>query len=115
MLLHPALARALATAHREDLHRAAARWRMVRLARRVAQEQRGAASPIAMKRSVSGSAARTSRTPADGRTRTETAQAAVRPCQSVVGVGPGSRAGTDRASSRKQPASSHTRTSCGSE
>ena len=33
-MLHPALARALATAHIEDQLRAAARWRTIRLARR---------------------------------------------------------------------------------
>ena len=52
-MLHPALARALATAHIEDLHRAAARRRAIRLARRVAHEPHVAATPIAMPRSVS--------------------------------------------------------------
>ena len=33
-MLHPALARALATAHIEDQLRAAARWHTIRLARR---------------------------------------------------------------------------------
>jgi hypothetical protein len=35
-MLHPDFARALATAHIEDLHRAAARRRAIRFARRVA-------------------------------------------------------------------------------
>ena len=97
-MLHPALARALATAHIEDLHRAAARWHTVRLARRVAHEPRVAAAPPAIQRSVSESAAWTSCAPADGMTPTETAQAALWPCQSVVDVSSGPRAGIDRAS-----------------
>ena len=52
-MLHPDLARALATAHIEDLHRAAARRRAVRLARRVAYEPKVTATPIAMLRSAS--------------------------------------------------------------
>ena len=59
-MLHPALARAIATAHIEDLHRAAARRHTIRLARRVAREPRVAATPTAPQRSVSASAARTS-------------------------------------------------------
>jgi len=35
---HPALTQTLATAHIDDLHRAAARWRTIHLARRVAHE-----------------------------------------------------------------------------
>jgi hypothetical protein len=52
-MLHPALARALATAHIEDLHRAAARRRAIRSARRVAHEPHAAATPIAMLQSAS--------------------------------------------------------------
>ena len=52
-MLHPALARALATAHIEDLHRAAARRQTIRLARRVVHEPRVAATPIAVQRSAS--------------------------------------------------------------
>ena len=52
-MLHPALARALATARIEDLHRAAARRHTIRLARRVADEPHVAATPIAMLRSAS--------------------------------------------------------------
>ena len=52
-MLHPDLARALVTAHMEDLHRAAARRRAIRLARRVAHEPHVAATPIAMLRSAS--------------------------------------------------------------
>jgi hypothetical protein len=37
-MLHPTLRRALANAHIEDLHRAAARRRAIRFARRVAHE-----------------------------------------------------------------------------
>ena len=48
-MLHPALARALATAHIEDLHRAAAPRRAIRFA----HEPHGAATPIAMLRSAS--------------------------------------------------------------
>ena len=46
-MLHPALTQALATAHIEDLHRAAARRHTIRLARRVVHEPRVAATPIA--------------------------------------------------------------------
>jgi hypothetical protein len=52
-MLHPAAARALATAHIEDLHRAAARGRAIRFARRVAHEPHVPADPIAMLRSAS--------------------------------------------------------------
>ena len=52
-MLHPALARALATAHIEDLHRAAARRHTIRLARRVAHEPHATATRIAMLRSAS--------------------------------------------------------------
>jgi hypothetical protein len=97
-MLHPDLARALATAHIEDLHRAAARRHAIRLARRVAHEPRVAATPIAVQRSASEPAACTSCAPADGTTPTETAQAARWPCQSVVDVRLGPRAGIDRAS-----------------
>ncbi len=109
-MLHPALARALATTHTEDLHRAAARRRTIRLARRVAREARAAATPIDIQRSASESAGWTSCAQADGMTRTETAQAPVWPCQSS-----GPRAGIDRSPSRERPASSVTRTSRRSE
>jgi hypothetical protein len=46
-MLHPALAQALAAAHIEDLHRAAARRDTIRLARRVAHETHVAAAPTA--------------------------------------------------------------------
>ena len=52
-MLHPALARALATAHVEDVHRAAARRRATRSARRVAHEPHMGATPIATLRSAS--------------------------------------------------------------
>jgi hypothetical protein len=74
-MLHPALARALATAHIEDLHRAAARRRAIRFARRVAHEPHVAATPIAMLRSAS-TRLRGCRVPqADGMTPTEGPQA----------------------------------------
>jgi hypothetical protein len=41
-MLHPALARALAGAHIDDLHRAAARRHTIRLTRRDAPERRSA-------------------------------------------------------------------------
>ena len=78
-MLHPDLARALATAHIEDLHRAAARRHTIRLARRVAHEPRVAATPIAVERSASEPAAWTSCAQADGMTPTESAQAALWP------------------------------------
>lgn len=52
-MLHPALSRALATAHIEDLHRDAARRHTIRLAHRVAHEPRVAVTPIALLRSAS--------------------------------------------------------------
>ena len=83
-MLHPALARALATALVEDRHRAAVRRQTIRLARRVAHEPHVAATPIAIVRSAS-TRLRGRRAPrADGMTPTEISQAAVRACQSVV-------------------------------
>jgi hypothetical protein len=70
-MLHPALARALASAHIDDLHRAAARWHTIRLAHGAAHEPRVAATPT---------------------------QAALWPCQSVVDGPSGPRAGIDLAS-----------------
>ena len=90
-MLHPALTRALATAHIEDLHRTAARRHAIRLARRVAREPHAAATPIAILRSAS-TRLRGRRAPhADGMTPTEIPQAAGWPCQSVVDVGLGPR------------------------
>jgi hypothetical protein len=97
-MMHPALTRALASAHIDDLHRAADRRQTIRLARRAAHEARVAATPTAIQRSASESAAWTSCAPADGMTPTEMAQAALWPCQSVVDVPSGPRAGIDRAS-----------------
>jgi hypothetical protein len=114
-MLHPALARALVDAHIEDLQRAAARTRTIRVARRVVHERRVAATPIAVLRSASTRIRRRRAAQADGMTRTEIPQAALWPCQSVVDVRSGPRAGIDPASSRERPASSLTRTSCGSE
>src|SRR6478672_1586141 len=75
-MLHPALARALASGHIDDLHRAAARWHTIRLAHRAAHEPRVAATSTATQQSASESAAWTSCAPAAGMTPTETAQAA---------------------------------------
>ena len=52
-MLHPDLARALADAHIEDLHRAAARRHTIRLAGRVPHEPQVAATPMATLRSAS--------------------------------------------------------------
>ena len=52
-MLHPALARALATAEVEDRHRAALARQTIRLARRVAHEPHVAARPVAIVRSAS--------------------------------------------------------------
>ena len=95
--MHPALARALASAQIDDQHRAAARWHTIRLARRAVHEPRVAATPTAIPRSASESAAWTSCSPAAGITPAETAQAAPWPCQSVVDVPSGTRfaAGVD--------------------
>ena len=97
-MLHPALARALASAHIDDLQRAAARWDTIRLAHRAAREPRAAATSTAVQRSASESAAWTSCALAAGMTPTETAHAAPWPCQSVVDVPSGPRAGIDLAS-----------------
>ena len=97
-MLHPAFGRALASARIDDLHRAAARRHTIRLAHRAAHEPRVAATPAAIQRSTSESAAWTSCAPAAGMTATETAQAAPWPCQSVVDVPSGPRAGIDLAS-----------------
>ena len=83
-MLHPNLGRALASAHIDDLHRAAARWHTIRLAHRAAHEPRVAATSTAIQRSASESAAWTSCSPAAGMTPTETARSAPWPCQSVV-------------------------------
>ena len=97
-MLHPNLGRALASAHIDDLHRAAARWHTIRLAHRAAHEPRVAAIRTPIQRSASESAAWTSSAPAAGMTPTETAQAAPWPCQPVVDVRSGPRAGIDLAS-----------------
>ena len=70
-MLHPILARALATAQVEDRHRAAARRHTIRLASRVARAQKLAAAPIPIVRSAS-TRLRGRRAPqADGMTPTE--------------------------------------------
>src|ERR1700759_141241 len=97
-MLHSALAQAVASAHTDDLHRAAARWHTIRLARRAVHEPREAATPTATQRSASESAAWTSCARAAGMMPTETAQAALSPCQSVLDVPSGPRAGIDLAS-----------------
>ena len=94
-MLHPALARALASAHIDDLHRAAARWHTIRLADRAAHAPRVAATSTAIQRPASESAAWISCAPATGTTPTETAHPASRPCQSVADVPTGPRAGID--------------------
>jgi hypothetical protein len=83
-MLHPALARALATAHIEDLHRAAARWHTIRLARRAAHAPHVAASPIAVVRSASTRLPGRRAPQADGTTSTAISQAAPWACQSGV-------------------------------
>jgi hypothetical protein len=65
-MLHPALTRALASAHIDDLHRAAGRRHTIRLAHRAAHEPRVAATPTAIQRPASESAASTSCAPAAG-------------------------------------------------
>jgi hypothetical protein len=52
-MVHPALTRALATAHIEDLNRAAEQDRQIRLACRIVHEPRVAGTPIAVLRSAS--------------------------------------------------------------
>jgi hypothetical protein len=112
-MLHSALARALATAHVEDQLRAAAHWRTIRLARRARATREGDSNRRTAIRVDSTES--TAPAPADVMTPTEIPQAALWPCQSVVDVRSGPRAGIDRASSRERPASSFTRTSRGSE
>jgi hypothetical protein len=96
--MHPAVTRALASAHIDDLHRAAARRNTIRLAHRAAHKPRVATTPTSTQRSASETAAWTSCAPAARMTPTETAQAAPRPCQSVVDVPSGPRTGIDLAS-----------------
>ena len=111
-MLHPVLARALVTAHTEDQLRAAARWHTIRLARRARATRDG---DLDRRKTIRvDSTAWTAPAQADGMTPAETAEAAQWPCQSVVDVRSGARAGTDRASSRPRPASSPARTSRGS-
>ena len=74
-MLHQALSRALATAHIEDLHRAAARRRAIRFARRVPHEPHVAATPIAMLRSASTRLRGRRVSQADGMTPTELPEA----------------------------------------
>jgi hypothetical protein len=109
-MLHPALTRALATTHIEDQLRAAARWRTIRLARRARATRDGDFPAIRVDSTTSTAPAQT-----DGMTPTEIPQAARWPCQSVVVVRSGARAGIDRTSSKARTASSHTRTSRRSE
>jgi len=102
-MLHPALTQALAAAHIEDLHRAAARRRTIRLAGRVAHEPRVTATPIAKLRSAATRLR--GRVPqADGTTRTEIPQPVLWPCQSVVDVRSGRRARIDPARAAAPPA-----------
>ena len=83
-MLHPALARALATAHIEDLQRTAARRRTVRAARHVVHEPHTTGPSNAPRRSAL-TRLRGRRAPqGDGMTPTEVSQAARWACQSVV-------------------------------
>jgi hypothetical protein len=96
-MLHPALTQALAAAHIEDLHRAAARRHTIRLAGRVVGEPRVTATPLAILRSAS-TRLRGRRAPqAEGMTRTEIPQATLWPCQSAIDVRSGRRLGIDPA------------------
>ncbi len=70
-MLHPALSRALATAHIEDLHRAAAPGHTIRSARRVVHTPHVAGSPIAIPRSASTRRHGRGSPQADGTTPTE--------------------------------------------
>lgn len=76
-MLHSALARTVASAHIDDLHRTAGRWRTIHLAKRAAHQERVAATTTATQQSASESAAWTSCPPAADMTPTETAQAAL--------------------------------------
>ena len=76
-MLQPALARALASAHIDDLHRAAARRHTIRLARRVAHGPHVAAPPIPIVRSASTRLRGRPTPQADGMTPTEIS---TRPC-----------------------------------
>ncbi len=75
-MLHPALAQALATARVEDQLRAAARWRTIDRARRVARESREAAVSTAGQRSTSTPPTCTPRDQPQGMRRTGDPQAA---------------------------------------
>ena len=98
-MLHPALTRALATARIEDLHRAAARWHTIRLARREPATRGGHSDRDTAVRVDAATCAAPAK--ADGVTPTEIPQAALLPCQSVVEVGLGPRSGVDPPSSNE--------------
>jgi hypothetical protein len=93
-MLHPALARALATAQVEDRHRAAARWLTIRVARRARGTLGGHSTGDTAIRVDSVTS--TAPAQADGMTPTEIPQADPWPCQSVVDVRLGPRAGVGR-------------------
>jgi hypothetical protein len=111
-MLHPALAQALATAHIEDLQRAAARRHAIRAARRVAHEPHVAATSNAPQRPASTQlrGLRAPR-PRHGTNRDSSSSPVAMPICPRRPLG----AGIDRASSDARPPSSLTRTSCGSE
>jgi hypothetical protein len=111
--MHPALARALATAYIEDQLRAASRWRTIRLARR-ARATRGGdlQSPYSDPRRLDDvDCARPG--PRHDTNRDSPSSPIAMPIRRRRRLGPQAR--IDRASSKAPPASSHTRTSRGSE
>lgn len=112
-MLHSALARALATARSEDQIRAAARWRIIRLGRR-ARATRGGdpqstySDPRPIDYVDCGRPG-----PRHDTNRDSPSSPVARPIRRRRRLGP--RGGLDPASSKARTASSHKRTSRGSE
>ncbi len=111
-MLHPALARALATARIEDQLRAAGRWHTIRLARRARATPDGdLQSPDSEPRRLDYvDCARP-----DPRHDTHRDSPSSPMAMPIRRRRLRPRAGIDRASSKARPASSHTRTSRGTE
>jgi hypothetical protein len=112
-MLHSALARALATARSEDQIRAAARWRIIRLARRARATRAGdPESPYSDPRPLDHvECGRPG--PRHDTNRDSPSSPVVTPIRRRRRLRP--RGGIDPAARKARPASSHTRTSRGSE
>ena len=106
--MHPALSEALALAHKEDLQRAAARSRAIRLARDALQE-RQLEEPATAGRQSTWARLRGLRVAGSGTTQTAIPQVAPRARPPVPDVPSAQPPGIDRASNEARLASSLTR------